>query len=115
MQITLLPKGSDLLATYVIECIELKDHISDFIGAKVFEDPAILKVMHSSASNDIGWLQRDFGIMVANVFDVQFMHGKLTKKNGKSSNEQHLSLSKLWEIYCSELKMHFRAKDKRAL
>jgi hypothetical protein len=37
--------------------------------APVFADPATVKVMHG-ADSDIGWLQRDFGIYVANMFDT---------------------------------------------
>ena len=78
MQITIVSKESNILKTYVVDLIELKDQIYDTLGKNVFENPEILKVMHSSASNDIGWLQRDFGVMIANVFDIQFIHGKTT-------------------------------------
>ena len=54
MQITLL--SGDILKTYVFDLIELKEQIYDALGKNVFENPEILKVMHSSASNDIGWL-----------------------------------------------------------
>jgi ribonuclease D len=54
------------IVTCLVDCIKFKPKNLD----KVFENHEIVKIMHSSLSNDIGWLQRDFNIQVINVFDV---------------------------------------------
>ena len=41
----------------------------------IFENPAIVKIFHGAINGggqgDLGWLQRDFGILCCNVFDDQ--------------------------------------------
>ena len=42
----------------------------------ILEDPKVIKVMHSCLSGDLGWLQRDYGVQLVNVLDVQYYHKK---------------------------------------
>lgn len=88
------------MTTYIIDCLELHDKIAETLGAAVLERAEIIKVMHGSASSDVGWLQRDFGIQITNVFDVQYYHGKIQIENNPKAKESSCSLSLLWEFYC---------------
>ena len=55
-------------ADYLVDPIPLKAHIRDAL-LPVMENPSVVKVMHGS-SEDIAWLQRDYGIFVANLWDT---------------------------------------------
>ncbi|CAH3037744.1 unnamed protein product [Porites lobata] len=52
---------------YLIDTLELRHELH--ILNDSFTNPNILKVLHG-ADMDIGWLQRDFGIYVVNMFDT---------------------------------------------
>lgn len=52
---------------YLIDTLELRNELQ--ILNDSFTNPKILKVFHG-ADMDIGWLQRDFGIYVVNMFDT---------------------------------------------
>ncbi|XP_015779420.1 PREDICTED: exosome component 10-like [Acropora digitifera] len=52
---------------YLIDVLELRTELH--ILNDSFTNPRILKVFHG-ADMDIGWLQRDFGIYVVNMFDT---------------------------------------------
>jgi len=57
-----------------IEEAERRDICQDFLGSMLFENPNIVKIFHGGINGphgDLGWLQRDFGIMCVNVFDTQ--------------------------------------------
>lgn len=64
---TCLMQISTRVADYVIDCLKLREHMWRLKPA--FLDPRILKVFHG-AHEDIKWLQKDFGIYVANMFDT---------------------------------------------
>lgn len=53
---------------FVVDCLTLRSHLRDALG-KVFADKNILKVMHG-ADNDVQWLQKDFGMFIACLFDT---------------------------------------------
>eukprot|EP00897_Mesotaenium_endlicherianum_P003670 jgi/Mesen1/3330/ME000191S02465 len=55
-------------ADYVVDALALRRHIGPALGP-LFADPSRVKVLHGS-DRDILWLQRDFGIYVANLFDT---------------------------------------------
>ena len=52
----------------IVDVLLLRSHVGRLLGP-VFADPNIVKVLHGSRS-DIGWLQRDFGIYICNLFDT---------------------------------------------
>jgi len=52
---------------FLIDCLKIRSHMH--LLNKVFLDPAILKVFHG-AKEDIRWLQKDFSVYVANLFDT---------------------------------------------
>eukprot|EP00889_Picochlorum_renovo_P007612 jgi/Picre1/34642/NNA_002110.t1 len=52
----------------IVDVLLLRSHVGRLLGP-VFADPNIVKVLHGSRS-DIGWLQRDFGIYLCNLFDT---------------------------------------------
>lgn len=52
----------------VIDTLALRSHVGRCL-AKIFADPAVVKVLHGSDS-DIVWLQRDYGIYICNLFDT---------------------------------------------
>ena len=45
----------------------------------LFTDPAILKVLYN-ASDQLLWLQRDFGVFMVNLFDIQMALNLLDQK-----------------------------------
>ena len=53
---------------------EKQDIYNDFLGEMIFENKDIIKIFHGSLGSwngDVGWLQRDYGINVQNIFDTQ--------------------------------------------
>jgi len=84
---------SDGSATFLLDPLQLgKRNIQRL--RKVLESTAVLKVMHG-CSNDLRWLQRDFGLRVVNLYDTQGAARLL----GLAA----LSLNSLWEKYCEFL------------
>lgn len=59
--------------TFVIDVLsdEVKDTLKRTLGKYVLENPKIVKIIHGGISSDVVWLQRDFGILITNVFDTQ--------------------------------------------
>lgn len=53
---------------FVIDTLALRNFINGHF-ASIMANPDIVKVMHG-ADSDIGWLQRDFGLYVVNLFDT---------------------------------------------
>ena len=96
LQISLKLKTSKLFSTYLIDSVKIDtDIIRESLGPSIFENEKVIKVMHSSLSNDIGWLQRDFGIQALNVFDIQLeKKGTIDYKSSSiflNKNESSLS------------------------
>jgi exosome complex exonuclease RRP6 len=66
--LTCLMQISTRFQDFVVDTIKLRSLIGPAL-LQVFDDPSKVKVLHGSDS-DIGWLQRDFGIYVVNMFDT---------------------------------------------
>jgi len=75
---------------YIIDSLKLRDELS--VLNDVFTDSKILKVLHGSDA-DIGWLQRDFGVYIVNMFD--------TGQAARTLQEARFSLAHLLNKYCS--------------
>lgn len=52
---------------YIIDAIALRHRVKEL---SLFENPSVLKVMHG-ADCDVLWLQRDYNISIASLFDTQ--------------------------------------------
>lgn len=74
---------------YLIDTLELRAELH--ILNDSFTNPSILKVFHG-ADMDIGWLQRDFGIYVVNMFD--------TGQASRVLNYERFSLAFLLKKFC---------------
>merc|ERR1712238_38247 len=61
-------KSIELGYDFLIDTLALRFHMNKYL-APIFANPNIVKVLHGSNSV-IGWLQRDFGIYVVNLFDT---------------------------------------------
>ena len=59
---------SSPFADYAIDAIQCHDFC--WLLNEVFTAPQILKVMFD-AENKLLWLQRDFGVFMVNLFDIQ--------------------------------------------
>ncbi len=59
-----------VLHDYVIDALELQADMA--LLRHVFADPGTLKILHG-ATNDVKWLQRDFGIYIVNMLDTYEM------------------------------------------
>jgi len=75
---------------YIIDSLKLRDELC--VLNDVFTDSNILKVLHGSDA-DIGWLQRDFGVYIVNMFD--------TGQAARTLQEGRFSLAFLLNKYCS--------------
>lgn len=60
---------------YLIDTVVLRGCLKKHLQ-QVFENPSIIKIFHG-AESDIYWLQRDFGIFVASIFDSYYGSRKL--------------------------------------
>ncbi|CAL1530478.1 unnamed protein product [Lymnaea stagnalis] len=88
---------------YIIDTLALRSHIH--LINEIFTDPNITKVFHG-ADSDIGWLQRDFGVYVVNMFDT----GQAARVLGFS----RFSLAHLLMSYCRvEADKQFQLADWR--
>ncbi|XP_031552004.1 exosome component 10-like [Actinia tenebrosa] len=74
---------------YLVDTLELRSDLS--ILNESFTNPKILKVLHG-ADMDIGWLQRDFGLYIVNMFD--------TGQASRVLNYERFSLSYLLKKFC---------------
>ncbi|XP_022778236.1 exosome component 10-like [Stylophora pistillata] len=74
---------------FLIDTLELRSELQ--ILNDYFTNPNILKVLHG-ADMDIGWLQRDFGIYVVNMFD--------TGQAARVLNYEKYSLAFLLKKFC---------------
>ena len=66
-----MSKGDDNIETaydFVIDTLALRNVMNEHF-APIMANPDIVKVMHG-ADSDVGWLQRDFGIYIVNLFDT---------------------------------------------
>ncbi|XP_065661532.1 exosome complex component 10 isoform X2 [Hydra vulgaris] len=75
---------------FIIDTLALREEMYKI--NEIFSDPNILKVMHG-ADSDIGWLQRDFGVYVVNMFD--------TGQAARTLHEDRFSLAYLLSKYCN--------------
>jgi len=75
---------------FIIDSLVLRDELSAL--NEIFTDPNVLKVLHGSDS-DIGWLQRDFGVYMVNMFD--------TGQAARVLQEERFSLAHLLNKYCN--------------
>lgn len=75
---------------FVVDTLKLREHIGDYLG-EFFREASKRKVMHG-ASNDVLWLQRDFGIYVCNLFD--------TMQASRVMKLERNSLDFLLKYYC---------------
>ncbi|CAI7743050.1 unnamed protein product [Closterium sp. NIES-53] len=75
---------------YVVDAIALRGEIGPLLGP-IFADTRVVKVMHG-ADSDVVWLQRDFGIFIANMFDT----GQASRVLGL----ERFSLAHLLQRYC---------------
>ncbi|KAH9577638.1 Exosome-associated factor Rrp6 [Trypanosoma melophagium] len=64
---TCLMQISTRTEDFIIDCLKLRS--SMYKLAPVFLNPRILKVLHG-AREDVRWLQKDFGLYIANLFDT---------------------------------------------
>ena len=53
---------------FIIDTLALRNVMNKYF-APIMADPDIVKVMHG-ADSDVGWLQKDFGIYIVNLFDT---------------------------------------------
>ncbi|KAL2923961.1 Protein RRP6-like 2 [Bienertia sinuspersici] len=88
--ITCLMQFSTRTEDFVVDTFRLRDHICPYLR-EYFVDPTKRKVMHG-ASNDVLWLQRDFGIYICNLFD--------TMQASKELELDRNSLEFLLRYYC---------------
>jgi len=88
---------------FIVDTLCLREDLH--ILNEVFTDPNILKVLHGS-DHDIGWLQRDFGVYVVNMFD--------TGQAARTLQEGRFSLAHLLKKYCNvEAQKQFQLADWR--
>merc|ERR1711962_879353 len=88
---------------FIVDTLCLREDLH--ILNEVFTDPNILKVFHGS-DHDIGWLQRDFGVYVVNMFD--------TGQAARTLQEGRFSLAHLLKKYCNvEAQKQFQLADWR--
>jgi len=74
---------------FIVDTLKLRDELH--VLNQVFTNPSIVKVLHGSDS-DIGWLMRDFGLYIVNMFD--------TGQASRVLHEERFSLSHLLQKYC---------------
>ncbi|XP_052082605.1 exosome component 10-like [Mytilus californianus] len=87
--LTCLMQISTRTNDYIIDTLELRNELH--LLNVVFTDPCILKVLHG-ADMDIGWLQRDLGLYIINMFD--------TGQAARVLNMARHSLAHLLQVYC---------------
>ena len=63
----------------IVDVLKLRRYVGKLLGP-IFANPSIVKVFHGSRS-DLGWLQRDFGIYVCNLFDTGIASQALQYEN----------------------------------
>ena len=73
----------------IVDVMKLRKDVGRCLGP-VFADPGIVKVLHGS-NGDVGWLQRDFGVYICNLFDT----GVASRTLGYESNGLGFLLEKL--------------------
>lgn len=92
------PGDASSIKTYVIDVLkqEVANSLALVLGAILFENPNVLKLLHGCLTSDISWMVRDFGLKLVSTFDTQEFHKKYI------SNKE-LSLASFWEKYCAGL------------
>ena len=83
------------IKTYVIDVLkqEVAQSLVEILGASLFENGKVLKILHGCISSDLTWLIRDFGIKLVGTFDTQEFHKKYI-------GSKDLSLAHFWQRYC---------------
>lgn len=74
---------------FIVDTLVLRDVLH--VLNEIFTDPNILKVLHG-ADMDIGWLMRDFGLYIVNMFD--------TGQAARTLQEDRFSLAYLLKKHC---------------
>ncbi|KFP22268.1 Exosome component 10, partial [Egretta garzetta] len=88
--LTCLMQISTRTEDFIIDTLELRSDMN--ILNETFTDPAIVKVLHG-ADSDVGWLQKDFGLYLVNMFD--------THQAARLLNLGRHSLDHLLKLYCN--------------
>ena len=57
---------------YVIDVLayEVGKNLKAVLGASLFENPKVLKLLHGCLTSDLQWMVRDFGVKMVNVYDT---------------------------------------------
>lgn len=101
--LTCLMQISTRTQDFIVDTLELRNDLH--ILNEVFTDPLILKVLHG-ADMDIGWLQRDLGLYIVNMFD--------TGQAARVLNMSRHSLAHLLKTYCNvEAEKQYQLADWR--
>ena len=87
--------GSYEIKTYVIDVLkfDVANWLLDTLGASLFENPAVVKILHGCVASDLTWMVRDFGIKLVCTFDTQEFQRTFIGKT-------ELSLANFWQRYC---------------
>ena len=127
IQLSFLDKESKNIHTYVFDMMsifhkvsnmEKRDICDDFLGQMLFENQDIVKIFHGSlgsSNGDIGWLQRDFGIKVVNIFDTQEFYRQIyhSDQSKQQKKKTQLSLSIFWSKYCQNFERQSQDSKKK--
>ena len=72
IQLSVYDQASGDISTFVIDVLvpEISLTLRDALGASLFENPSVLKLMHGCLTSDLEWMVRDYGIKVVNVYDT---------------------------------------------
>ena len=94
VQISAYHENSEI-KTYVLDVLnrEVAESFAEVLGASLFENGKVLKILHGCISSDLTWLIRDFGIKLVGTFDTQEFHRKYI-------GSKDLSLAHFWQRYC---------------
>ena len=72
IQLSTYDLKSGTIATIVIDVLakEVHESLAEVLGASLFENPNVLKLLHGCFTSDLQWMVRDFGIKMVSVFDT---------------------------------------------
>jgi len=89
---------------FLVDTLALRGSIGAALGS-IFHDPRIIKVMHG-ADHDVIWLQRDFALYLAGLFD--------TKQASELCGNTSHSLAHLLQLFCGvSANKHYQLADWR--
>lgn len=94
--ITCLMQVSTRSQDFIVDCLQLRDVMHRLNS--VFLNPGILKVFHG-AKEDIRWLQKDFCVYVANMFDTGIALQTLHMPHGLAFAVDHFCQVRLDKKY----------------